>query len=357
MKQVFSRYWQFVLAHKVGFISGAIGVVVLGALGGFILIAQPHFNLNIPNTRVGITAPAPTPPKFYSPLTGLEVANEAATKQEVRGVMIENSPQARPQSGLKQAGVVFEADADGGITRFLVLYQEAKPGLIGPVRSLRPYFVDWLAAFDTTISHVGGSAAALQTIRNGSFKDLDEFFNGSYYYRSTDRYAPHNVYTTSDKLIALSNAKGYTSSTFTGFPRKAEAPSAAPNAGSIDINVSYDPYNVHYDYDKPTNSYVRFESGVKHVDREEGQIAPKVVIVIKVPTKVALEDGYRVDMQSTGSGDAYVFQDGTVTQGSWAKPDAKTQISFVDASGKPILLDPGQTWITVIAPEKVVTWR
>jgi hypothetical protein len=271
--------------------------------------------------------------------------------------MIENSDWARPQSGLKDAGVVFEAIAEGGITRFAALYQEAKPQLIGPVRSVRPYYVDWMAAFDSTIVHVGGSANALTTVRSGAFKDADEFFNGSYFWRATDRAAPHNVYTTFAKLDALNAAKGYTSSTFTGFPRKDESPPTSPNATKIDIAISSTDFNVHYDFDNGCNCYARSEGGAKHMDREAGQIKPKVVIAMKIPTTIGFEDGYREQMTTTGSGTAYVFQDGTATVGSWNKSGQKNQIIFKNDHGQEIQLDRGQTWITATPTEETVTWQ
>lgn len=158
----------------------------------------------------------PEPTKFYSPLTGNEVGDEATTKREVTAIMIENSPDARPQSGLKDSGIVFEAIAEGGITRFLALYQEQQPGLIGPVRSVRPYYIDWAAPFDASIAHIGGSYNALQSAQ-WTIKDIDQFFNAGAYWRASDRYAPHNVYTSFERLNALNEQKGYTSSTFTSF--------------------------------------------------------------------------------------------------------------------------------------------
>ena len=107
--------------------------------------------------------------------------------------MIENSPDARPQSGLKAAGVVYEAIAEGGITRFMALYQTSKPELIGPVRSLRMYYLDWFAPYSASIAHVGGSLNALTEARSGKYRDLDQFFNSQTYWRASDRYAPHNV--------------------------------------------------------------------------------------------------------------------------------------------------------------------
>ena len=285
---------------------------------------------------------------YYSPLTGNEVADEAATKQAVTGIMIENSPDARPQSGLKDSGVVFEAIAEGGITRFLVLYQEQKPQLIGPVRSVRAYYVDWVAAFNASVAHIGGSAAALKEVRNGNYRDIDQFFNASTYWRATDRYAPHNVYTSFERIDALNAAKGYTSSTFTGFTRKDSQAAETPNATAIDVTISRALYNSHYAYNATTNTYDRSQAGAAHLDREAGQISPRVVIVMKVNETTVMEDGWRQSIQAIGSGQVTIFQDGTVQEGTWHKADKTSQITFTDANGADIPLARGQTWLTAV---------
>jgi hypothetical protein len=310
-----------------------------------------------PDQQSQSDTPAATTKKYYSPLTGVPVADEAATKRQVTGIMIENSPSARPQSGIKEAGVVFEAIAEGGITRLATLHQEDRPGTIGPVRSIRPYYLDWMAPFDAAISHVGGSANALATVRNGSFKDIDQFFNGGSYSRATDRVAPHNVYTNSDRLDALNQKKGFTSSTFTPWARKKETPVATPNANTINMAVSSPTYNVRYEYDKTANSYNRFIGGAASTDRELGQVKPKVVIALKVPTHLGMEDGPREQMTTDGHNDAFIFQDGTVIKAVWRKESQKEQMVFYDKNGHIVALNPGQTWITVVAPEKAITWQ
>jgi hypothetical protein len=326
-----------------------IGAVLIGSAATitYLLLTapQPQLASVAPHSAV----PQPTPPKvYYSPLTGLPVADEAATKQAVTAIMIENSPDARPQSGLKQAGIVYEAIAEGGITRFLTLHQQDKPQLIGPVRSVRQYYVDWLTPYQASVAHVGGSYAALQTVRNGSYRDIDQFFNGSFYWRATDRYAPHNVYTSFAKLDALNAQKGYTSSEFTGFSRVDGTPATTPNATSIAINFSGPLFNTTYSYDKATNTYPRSEGGVAHMDREDGQIAPNVVIAMKVNEATVFEDGYRQDITTTGSGQATIFQNGTATDVTWHKPTVAAPITFSDATGKDVPLVRGQTWIAAI---------
>lgn len=293
-----------------------------------------------------------------STLSGLLV-DPALNKLPVTGVMIENSTDARPQSGLGQAMVVFEAVAEGGVTRFLALYQDTSPGGVGPVRSARPYYVQWALGFDAGYAHVGGSADGLADIKAWGVRDLDQFANSGAYDRVSSRAAPHNVYTSITRLNQLETSKGYASSTFTGFPRKKEAPAKAPTAKSINLTLSGPLYNAHYDYSPATNSYARSEGGAAHIDANtNAQISPKVVIVIVVPmTQGALDasGAYYSNYAAIGSGTAYVFQDGNVTTGTWTKGSNTSQITFTDQAGKPIGLNPGQTWITAITDTSKVS--
>lgn len=286
--------------------------------------------------------------KFFSPLTGMQVNDERTIKLPVTAIMIENSPDARPQSGLKQAGIVYEAIAEGGITRFLALYQQDKPQLIGPVRSVRMYYVDWAAPYNATIVHVGGSAAALAEVRNGTYRDGDQFFNAGYFWRATDRYAPHNVYTSFEKLDSMNAAKGWTESTFTGFTRTDGKPAAAPNATNITINISSPLYNTQYTYDTASNTYARSVGGEPSNDREGGRITPNVVIAMKVDMSRIMEDGWRESITTSGAGSAIVFQNGTATECTWHKANRAEPLQLKDSTGKEILLNRGQTWIAAI---------
>lgn len=341
-----TRLHQWVRGHKRLVILLSLLTVILIAGGVFLLLNN---KTDTPAARAMAKVDIITlPEKFYSPLTGEEVKDEAATKQAVTAIMIENSPDARPQSGIKQAGVVYEAIAEGGITRFLTLHQQDKPQLIGPVRSLRMYYVDWLAPYNASVAHVGGSAASLAEIRNGNYRDIDQFFNGGYYWRATDRYAPHNVYTSFEKLDALNASKGYKESSFTGFSRVDGKASKEPNATNVTINISGPLYNTTYTYDATSNRYNRFLAGEPHNDREEGQITPSVVIALKVDMIHVLEDGYRESVTTTGSGGAVIFQNGTAIESTWHKADRGAPLTFTDAAGKDIPLIRGQTWILAV---------
>ncbi len=353
----FKRLGNWLRTHRTRtiIISGLILIAITGGIA-YMILSQKAPITEVTHLQA---KPKPAPaPVFYSPLTGESVKSDAATKQAVTAIMIENSPDARPQSGLKQSGVVYEAIAEGGITRFLTLHQQDKPQIIGPVRSLRMYYVDWLAPYNASVAHVGGSAAALAEIRNGKYRDIDQFFNAGSYWRATDRYAPHNVYTNFAKLDALNTAKGYTTSTFTGFARADGKPAAKPTASTVTINFGGALYNTAYGYDPGTNSYYRSVGGKQHLDREEGQLHPSVVIAMKVDMHRVFEDGYREDINANGTGQANIFQNGTMQEVTWSKPTRDSQISFKDASGKEVPLVRGQTWIAAV-PNGVgsVSWQ
>lgn len=293
--------------------------------------------------------PTPTPPKpkYYSPLTGLEAPDEAATQRSATAIMIENSPDARPQSGLQQAEIIYEAIAEGGITRFVALYQQNKPELIGPVRSLRMYYVDWIAPYDASVAHVGGSRQALEEIRNGHYRDIDQFFNSNTYWRASDRYAPHNVYTSFAKLDELNAAKGFTASKPAGIVR-GDAPPAGETASHINVTMSGPTYNSTWDYNTDRKTYLRSQAGAPHSDREHGQLDAQVVVVLNMTMNHVMEDGYRENYQTTGSGDATIFANGQAIHATWHKADRKSQLSFTNTDGQPLPLPRGKTWISAV---------
>lgn len=329
----------------------AVALIVSSGLGGYILTRQNTPVAAEPKPKRVRVVPKPT--TVASTLSGLQV-EPAVNARPVIGVMIENSQDARPQSGLGQAGVVFEAIAEGGITRFLALFQDTAPADIGPVRSVRPYYVQWSMGFDAPLAHVGGSPDALANIKEWGTKDLDQFFNPAPYRRSADRQAPHNVYTSYEGLQGLAAGKGYTGSTFTAFSRKKDAASKQPDAKTIDISISSALYNSHYDYDALSNSYRRSQAGAPHMDAlSNTQISPKSVVVLVMP--YTLNGKYSV-YGTIGSGQAIVFQDGVATQASWVKADNNSQFNFTDANGQPLNLNAGQTWITVVSDPAKVTY-
>lgn len=312
-------------------------------------------------------APPPPPPvvkKVEPPkpttaqlcLGGFEVPIKKKD-QRLTGIMIENSTAARPQSGLYQAEVVYEAIAEGGITRFLALFQKNKPGYVGPVRSLRPYYLDFLKPYNAGIAHAGGSAAALARVRSGPFKDIEAFQNPGYFNRIPSRFAPHNLYTNRGSLIDLQKEKGWKKGECKGFARKKQEdvePAKVLNAKSIDLAISSANYNVHYDYHAKTNSYKRSMGGAAHIDeRANKQINPKVVVALVMSHKY---EGIYSVYGTKGAKRAYIFQNGKVHVGKWSKRVHQSQFKFKNDKKDPILLNPGKTWVSVVRKSSDVSF-
>jgi hypothetical protein len=374
-KKRFHLSWPRTKRQRI--LSGVLAVVLAFGVGaGWTLTHHKRSVDAVAPTHKAVKAvPKPI---IYSNLSGLPVADASVNQRPVTGVMVENSLDARPQSGLSQAGVVFEAVAEGGVTRFLALFQDQTPDNVGPIRSARPYYIQWDMGFDAAYAHVGGSPDALADISAWGVKDMNQFSNGGSYHRINTRAAPHNVYTGIATLNQLEAAKGYTS-TYNGFPRKADQPYKAPATTSttktkatsapdtrtpvtsIDLALSGPVYNPHYDYNAGTNSYARNEGGSSHTDANtNAQLSPKVVVAMVVQKAQGALDSsgaYYSDYTVVGSGPAYIFQDGVVTQGTWSKADMKSQVTFTDSGGQAIPLNRGQAWVTAVSATNQVTYK
>ncbi|MCA9349079.1 DUF3048 domain-containing protein [Candidatus Saccharibacteria bacterium] len=347
----------FINIPKKYLLPGGLGLILAVGLGGYYVFLHKKSPEPVQAKQEVVSKAEPEPePIFYeSPLTGMLVENESDTKRPITGIMIENSVGVRPQSGLLEAGVVFEADAEGGITRLLALYQEGQPDYIGPVRSARPYYVEWLAPFDAFYVHVGGDIAGKAAISKyiQSGRNLDQYVYGSSFSRISSRIAPHNVYTDFTRLDKL---EGKATSDFEPWPRKDEEPVETSTASSIDMTISSPSYNPSYTYDKKTNSYLRFYGNTPHSDERTGdQINPKVVIAMQVDKQYYnAKDGPRTDYTTVDSGKVWVFQDGQVIEGRWSKSSESEQILFNDSNGAEIVFNRGQTWITAVSK---VAWQ
>ncbi|MDQ3158901.1 MAG: DUF3048 domain-containing protein [bacterium] len=282
-----------------------------------------------------------------SVVTGAQVQPKI-NEQHTTGVMIENSPDARPQSGLQQADIVYEAIAEGGITRFLVLYHDEQTEKIGPIRSARPYYLDWIRPWDASYAHVGGSPEALKKIKSLGIQDLDQFFNSGSYYKADDRFAPHNVYSSTESLDKLEKDKGYKKSEGTGFSRaETDATVGDITAQTISMNISSANYNSAWTFQKGSNTYKRDMAGSKHVDAKTAKQLEYKVVIALVMDKGIDSDGQHTTYDSIGNGTAFIYQSGTVIKGTWTKASEKDQFKFTNAAGETITLNPGKTWITI----------
>ncbi|MCL4357375.1 DUF3048 domain-containing protein [Patescibacteria group bacterium] len=355
------KFWR-VSKKQTWILTGVALVVVIAAGGGLVYLAHSHkpLTVNIPT----VTKPKAKPQTINtvsSTLTGLPIP-PSLNNRPITAVMIENTPPARPQSGLSQAGVVFEALTEGGISRFMALYQDQLPTYIGPVRSARPYFIDWELGFNAPYVHAGGSPQALNDINTENVRNIDLLDYSNYATRISSRPAPHNLYTNLQNILKLEYSLGWTTSSFSGWPRKADAPAKQPNVTNINFNISYSTYNVHYSYNPVTDSYNRSEGGAPQIDANTNeQLSPKVVIGMVVPWSQGSLDSsnaYYSVYQDIGSGEALVFQDGSVTIGQWNKPSIDAPLEFTLASsGQPLKLNAGQVWITALASAKEASYN
>ncbi|PID30430.1 hypothetical protein CSA80_02100 [Candidatus Saccharibacteria bacterium] len=356
--------FRWTLSRKWTIIAAVLTVLLIGGGG----IAA--YYLTKPGVKGGVyISKSKRPPKpepkittVASSLSGLQV-DPAVNERPVIGVMIENSLAARPQSGLDQASVVFEAIAEGGVTRFLALFQDTQPDYIGPVRSARPYFVQWCMSFDCAYGHAGGSPEALANIRQWGTKDLPD--TRGIYWRASNRYSPHNLYSSSAKLSELAASRGYGKPTFTGFTRKADQPlhKAAPaqageaptdgrqKAHLINLNISSGKYNARFDYDATSNSYKRSQGGAAHIAvnaaGQQTHISARVVVALVMQYGIQADRVHSV-YNTVGNGQAYIFQDGSVVQANWSKTSVAGPLVLTDANGNPIALNAGKTWITAL---------
>ncbi|HET7673500.1 MAG TPA: DUF3048 domain-containing protein [Candidatus Saccharimonadales bacterium] len=312
--------------------------LIAGSILALVLLAIVLFFVFFNNKE----EPEPTPVQkqvYRSQLTGLEVSKEDS-ERPVLGVMIENSPSARPQRGLSSAEIVFETVTEGGITRYLALYQTAEPKKIEPVRSVRPAFARWMNGFDASIAHVGGSVEGLSLIKQLHSKDLDQFFHTGPYYRDSNRPAPHNMVAVVKGLRDLQKQLGYDKkSRFADIPRSDDNPAQTPKATIVTIDFSSPDYAVQFKYDKKTNSYKRFLAGQAHKDAVTGkQISVKNLIVLKV------RGSDSNSLKTIGKGTAFVFKDGKVIKAKWKQGSAYSRVEIIGPDGEEIPLNRGSTW-------------
>jgi hypothetical protein len=299
--------------------------------------------------------PAPTPVLVPAPLTGRLVSPADASRHPI-AVMIDDLSPARPQSGFSAASIVWQAPAEGGIPRYMLVFQENIPTAVGPVRSSRYYYIAWAAELRAVYAHAGGSPQALATLRaKGSGQlvyNADEFRWGGSFHRITTRFSPHNLYTSGKALRGIATAQGAKDGKISWpwtFAPDLAGP-LRPTGGRI--QVAYLANAIRYDYDRATNTYLRSVTGEKkQIDAATGQrVAPKNVVVMLMHFG-PLNDGshkHRLEAQVVGSGTAWIATNGTTIKGTWKKTALTSPTRFFDASGNAVVLTVGQTFVQVM---------
>ncbi|MEK7535142.1 MAG: DUF3048 domain-containing protein [Patescibacteria group bacterium] len=353
-----SRFKLFFINHRKLFLVVLPIVIVVATAAIFWFITKP-----VPqsNTTTVIPKKKTSTSQTASLINGVLVPSEIANRHPV-AVMIENSPDARPQAGLTSADIVYEAVTEGGITRFMGIFSQNYPTKAGPVRSARSYFIDWLSEYDAFYAHAGGSPTALSRISSYGIKD---------YPHSNDTYvripqggiaSEHTLFVDASKIYSLgvSNKK---------WPETYETPSwkfkeAAKTFGAISkvtLNFSTSQFQVIWTHDPTINSYSRAMNAVAHKDRvTDEQISAKSVVVMTVSHSANAPyagTGKESEwtMSTIGSGSLSIFQDGSHTDGTWKKPSRLERTRFYDGQGVEIPLNRGKIWVEILPQDGTIT--
>lgn len=322
----------------------------------------------------------PKEPRTEScPLNGAMFTKKAKdnwVKRYPLAVMIENHQESRPQSGLSFADVVYEAVAEGGITRFMAVYLCNLPDVqVGPVRSARTYFLDWLSEYNALYAHVGGAntpgpADAISQIVRYKIMDLNQFGIGfPTFWRDYQRLGrsvatEHTMYSTTNKLwdyaatkkgwVNGSTNSGVWEKSFVQWKFKDPASSGVGQAVKINVDFwsSFTDYSVTWDFDSTCNCYKRSNSGVPHNDLDNNQQLSAKNVVVQFEKESHANDGYENNVHliygTTGSGKALIFQNGQVIEGKWTKTSRLTRTKYTDSKGTEISFNRGVIWIQTV---------
>jgi Protein of unknown function (DUF3048) N-terminal domain/Protein of unknown function (DUF3048) C-terminal domain len=337
-------------------LAGAVAVTVVGCKSK----DQPRLLSAWPVATLERVVPKPpTPPRW--PLTGLPAPSAAATKRRVMAVKIENSVEARPQTGLQSADVVYEEVTEGGITRFNSLFQSKLPKLVGPVRSARLADLWIVPQYHALLFFSGANTQVNKAINRVGIPNLSEDAGVSYpYVRLNTRRAPHNLY--------LYPARGYEEAkrrkmSVVGVTKPLQHLRRS-GEGTVTVNSIYVPFSTYnkvlWTYDRATKSYKRANNGRRFVDADTGkQLTAKNVVVMwarHIPQGKSKWGDEMYDITLGGSGRAVVFRSGQQFPGTWTA-SKNTPPQFKDANGKPVQLERGNTWIEVVSPSTNITLK
>lgn len=296
--------------------------------------------------------------KFPSQLDGLEAGSKENQVPAVVGVMIDNHPEAQPASGLNEAKIVYEAPAEGGITRYLAIFDKNQlVEKVGPVRSARPYYLGWLQEYgDGLYMHCGGSPAALDLIEENNIFDANEFYNSQYYWRDEKRSAPHNLYTSSENWNKNFSDKGDNrpASAWSGwnFDQNFNPTNFTPVK---EIKIAYSPdYEVVWKYNIAESRFELWLNGKQYLDDNNQPIWSKNILIQLVQTKILDEVGRR-EITQIGEGEGKFLLNGKLLQAHWKKSYTNDRTRFYTANDQEIKLFPGKIWVEIVPVNSKIT--
>ena len=312
-------------------------------------------------------APSETPtiPSDVARLDGLKTDPAKANRLPL-AIMVDDNAVARPQYGFNAASIVYQAPADGGEDRYMMVFQERDGARVEPVRSGRPYFVRWAAEFRAAFGHYGGDAKTLGQVipamQGSLIYNVDALFGGgAAFHRDPRRTAPHNAYTTTElfRKVALQRGApavmGSSAATWTFVDDRPIA--QRPAKGTI--TIPYGRGATAYAYDRKSNAYLRSVAGRPQVDAADGKRVTArnvVVLFMRLSYDPESEPGHRRPvLDQIGTGKAIVFRDGAMIAGTWRKDDVGSLTRFYDAAGTEIPLVRGRIFIQVVPTGTRVT--
>lgn len=321
-------------------------------------------------TRAASPTPSATPVRYYGILDGAEMtASQWAERKDLLplAIMLDNTPNAFPHSGLATADLVYEAFVEGGITRLMAVFWRREADLVMPVRSARTPFVIWVTELGALYGHAGSAttendANAAGQIVEWGVKDLNAFSPeaNTGYYRDLARYAPYNLATSTKKLREIATALGFLGPP-TLDPWRFRDPGAPAIIGTkaegIEVDFQGSRYSwqlVQWKWDPEANAYARYQFGGPHLDaRSEEQLEFATIIVMVAPGEVVDGAGH-VLLEQLGEGPATVFTGGRAILGAWKKPERESRTRFYDESGQEIAFERGPIFIEVIGHQSKV---
>lgn len=298
--------------------------------------------------------PEPEDDRIIDPYTGVELTDEALLGQPAVAVKIDNDQKAWPQIGLGNADIVFEVQVENDLTRFLAVYHSDLPENIGPSRSARESDLQLLANLGSPIFGYAGSnsgvrAEVLAARESGSVQPFDVVIDlPAAAFRIDDRPAPHNLVIRTVDLLDAAADRSTSPQQIFGY---AAADAVLGQGGGVQLRYS-SKVVVDYVWSNDSGTWLRYQSGRRHLDADGDHIAPTNVVVLEVNYRRSSADAASPLAITVGQGSAIVLTRGGVVRATWTRELPSDPYTLTDADGNEIGLSPGPTWVALPSIEQ-----
>ena len=358
---------------------GIAAIVILVVV--VILLGEKAGEKELPSTELAqveepeiIEEELPTPEGSQSFLSGTYIKDSWAKRRPI-ALMIENTSMSLPQYGLNSCGVIYECPVEGGITRLMGISDSYhKLEKFGNIRSCRPYYVYLAAEYDAIYCHVGQSVHGLEVLNSGIVDDLnamDGAVSNSVFYRTSDKKAPHNCFTSGKALDAGIKTKNFRKKYKDGYKGhfrfseedeyhdkddplllKNSAAEGEDCAVVVPYYINNKPY---FKYNKKKGTYDRYQFGEKQIDgKNNKQVSVKNIILYTTAGDSSLYSGTEyLNLPLVGSGEGKYICNGKMIDITWEKNGDTEATGFYDKNGDELVLAPGRTWICLIERQKM----